>query len=55
MFQVFRKRFACIFGIREKEKCRACDVFMVNDLCLAARSVKVIEWEMLSGERERER
>lgn len=22
---------------------------MVNDLCLAARSVKVIEWEMLSA------
>lgn len=31
------------------EKCRLGDVFMVNDLCLAARSVKVIEWEMLSA------
>lgn len=33
------------------EKCRLGDVFMVNDLCLAARSVKVIEWEMLSAAR----
>lgn len=38
-----------VFLAYEKEKCRAGDVFMVNDLCLAARSVKVIEWEMLSA------
>jgi len=50
MFQVFRKRFAYIvFLAYEKEKCRQDDVFMVNDLCLGGRSVKVIEWEMLSA------
>lgn len=38
-----------VFLAYEKEKCRLGDVFMVNDLCLAARSVKVIEWEMLSA------
>lgn len=38
-----------VFLAYEKEKCRPGDVFMVNDLCLAARSVKVIEWEMLSA------
>lgn len=40
-----------VFLAYEKEKCRLGDVFMVNDLCLAARSVKVIEWEMLSAAR----
>lgn len=38
-----------VFLAYEKEKCRLGDVFMLNDLCLAARSVKVIEWEMLSA------
>lgn len=51
MFQVFRKRSAYasyIFLAYEKEKCRQGDVFMVNDLCRGGRSVRVIEWEMLS-------